>query len=110
MISVRAMWSPTPAAKNLLALAQIPVLRPRRSHYVAQYTPCTLAVYAWCCSYRFGPKTRYEAAGQDLPRQNFHPLDIMSFSWCTSNRGHATPDSYDWYLFRDWRHSAEGWG
>jgi hypothetical protein len=29
---------------------------------------------------RFAPKTRYGASGWDLPRWNFHPLDIMSFS------------------------------
>jgi Transposase DDE domain len=32
------------------------------------------------------PKTRYEAPGWGLPRQNFHPLGFISFSWRTSSR------------------------
>jgi hypothetical protein len=48
-------------------------------YFVAQYTPCTLAVYASAC----GRKTRYGASGSDLPRRDFHPRDTVSFSWRT---------------------------
>src|SRR5262249_42144157 len=37
--------------------------QPRLPHCVAQYIPCALAVYAWPCPCRFGPKTRYGASG-----------------------------------------------
>ncbi len=37
--------------------------RPRRSHYVAQYTPCACCLHLVLTRFRFGPKTRYGASG-----------------------------------------------
>jgi hypothetical protein len=87
------IWSPTPAAPAALAVrmplgvafGSLSSLGTRDSHYfVAQYTPCMLAVYASALPLPVKvARLATGAPGSGLPRRDFHPQDTASFSWRT---------------------------